>query len=166
MSNTQNGVETRTTTTVELFEIITEKNHALRAFGALLKTARLSDFDSGECYKGTPGEQEAANLQWGLSMLLDLYLTDQEQALKNFADEYLESDDYLIESAYLFYGMFKEGAFIPGKGTLDRFRKVLKGLETVIARNSVLRPKAEDLKASMIKHVQPQQVRNIDQGGA
>ena len=165
MSNKQNEVETsstRTTTPFELFDTITEKNNALRAFGALLRSANLSDFDS-ENY--VPDKKsEADSLQWGLSGLIDLFLADQEQTVENFADEYHESDEWMIRSVSDSIKLVEEGMWSTGYMPRDHFQTALEKLETVIGRNEIYKPMAEALKASLLKHAPPQVVQNIAQG--
>lgn len=169
MFDDQNEVEAsqqHTTTPFELFDIITEKNHALRAFGALLRSANLSDFDSDSYFKGSKGRFDTENLQDGLSKLIDLYLADQEQAVESFADEYGERDEWMIRDINGLINLAKEGAFLNGHIPTDRFLGALNNLETIIARDQSLRPMAEALKASLMKYSPLQAVRDIDQEGA
>lgn len=169
MRNTQNEVVAspqHPTTPFELFDTIHEKNHALRAFGALLRTADLSEFVHGNFVKGSPGESEAESIQYGLSQIVNLYLADQEQTVEAFADEYHESDEWLISSASSTIKLFEEGIWNPGHIPMDRFSEALEGLETVIARNPTLSPIAVALKASIIKHIPTAMSHNNDQGEA
>jgi len=168
MSNTQDEVKSSTprpTPPYEFLETITQKNNALRAFGALLRTADLSGFDSGNYIPEK--KDEAESLQWGLSGLIDLYLADLEQTGEAFADEYHDGDIWLIESASSTIRLFEEGMWNRGHIPMENFSNAIEGLNTVIARNPVLMPVAEAIKASIMKHIpQHKTVQNRDQGEA
>lgn len=141
----------KNTTPSDLFYIITEKNHALRALGALLGTAKLSAFDSENYLPGSQGKFEVENLQFGLSKLIDLYLDDMERTVATFADEYLDSDEYLVERAAALVKMTEEGASITGHIPKAQFCETLGNLQTVIDRKGVYSSMAGNLKTSLMR---------------
>lgn len=166
MPSNKNGVATSSKPTItppDLRDTLAENNLALRAFGTLLGTAKLSDFDSDNFYQGTQGKFEAESLQYGLSKLIDLYLANQEQVLESYVDEYIESDEYLLEKASELIKVTEEGAFITGHIPLAPFCKAINGLETIIDRNPTFRPMAEALKDSIMKYAPPEAKQNTQQ---
>lgn len=138
-----------TLTPLQLREIITEDNTALRALGALLRTARLADFDRDAYYDR---KDEADRLQHGLCQLVNLYLEKQERVLDTYAEQYQSSDEYVLEQAAGVWEAVKQGAFLTGYGAKRRLREVLTDLETVIERDGQGRPRAEELKAAILQH--------------
>ena len=122
MSNNQNGVEnsSKNTTPIDLLETIQSKNHALRALGALLSTAKLSSFDTESCIQGSQAMFEIENMQYGLSKLIDLYIDDLEQTIEKFADEYEKSDESRIKSVLFLIKLSEEGAWPEGRIPIER----------------------------------------------
>ena len=156
----------RKTTPSDLFDIITEKNHALRALGALLGTAKLSEFDSEKFTPGSQGKFDADNLQLGISKLVNLYLDDLERTLSDFSEEHQNSDEYLVDRSASLIKMAEEGVFRAGCIPEATFLETLVDLETVIDRKGVYSLMAGNLKTSLMKLAPPKLRPDVDQGGA
>ena len=59
----------------DIYDKLSGHNYALRAFAALLRSSDLADFaDQGLSDTLKSGDFETANLRWGLSQIIDLYL--------------------------------------------------------------------------------------------
>lgn len=168
MPSNQNGVKSCSKATIsplDLRDIISEDNYALRAFGTLLSTAKLSDFDSDNYIPGSEGKIEAEGLQYGLAKLIELYLAKQEQVLDNFAEEYRESDEYILQRTSRLIKLTEEGMWTSGCIAAESFFNALDGLETIIGRNPTLKPMAEEMKSSLMKYAPPEAAKNSKQEG-
>jgi len=169
MRNNQHEVEAsnqQSTTPFDLLEAIQDKNNALRAFGALLETAKLSNFDPDTFLQDSPRRRNALDLQNGLSGIINLYLADQEQALEDFSVEYGESEEYMLRYTAGLVNMAKEGAFLKNRIPQKRYLEALGRLETVIAGNGKYCDMAKALKTSLVKYAPLMEVQDVDQGGA
>jgi hypothetical protein len=168
MSSITNEVKASSKTTltpIDLLETLQEKNFALRAFSVLLGTARLSDFDSEQYPKHSKGWAETENLQTGLSKLLDLYITDLEQTVDEFAFEYGQSDLWKLQWASDLIRQTKEGAWTTPHIPRNQFSQAMDGLETVIDNDAGFKPMAEALRISIMKYAPPLSNRDNTKGG-
>lgn len=84
-------------TPLDLQDAFDEACHAPRALSALIKTARLSHFDPGECRDGSLADHIAQDLQWGLSKLIDLCIDSQARIVDSYVARYQDSDEHLLK---------------------------------------------------------------------
>ena len=144
------------TTPLELRDQISEENDALRAFAVLLSTANLSEFDSSKFLKDTTSGRRAAleaqALQYGLAKLIDLYLDRQERMVNAFAEHYLESDEWRLQTASKLVQMVRGGAWGSGQLAQQKLLEAVNLLSQVIACGGHLRPMAEDLQQEAFQH--------------
>jgi len=164
MPSTTNGVRTTPAirTSFDLCEAILEKNDAFRALGALLSSARLSEF-APDNYTPTVkivGER----LQAGLNQLFHLIIDDQERTIERFMQEYSDSDEHFLTKAAGSLKLAKEGAFNGGRISENIFKQTMEGLHSVISRNSGLRPVAEAMVEALDQYA-PLTVRKVANGG-
>ncbi len=151
----------------ELRDQILCDNAALRALSVLLRTAKLSEFDTGYFTKGTPAETKAQELQYGLGLLLDFCLDRQEGMLEDYAQQYLESDEYRLKNATRLISMARRGAFIPGVATLHRLQEALDGLNRIIASGGELQPMAEQVRQELLNlHLFKESVSEVEGSAA
>lgn len=164
MPSNTNGVNATPSfrNSIELCETLLGKNHSFRALGALISSARLSDFDPDR-WEST-GKAEAEHRQSGLGQLFELIIDDQERAIEIFMREYFDSDENFLEAAACTLNLAKEGAFIDGRIPERDFKKIMEGLHAVISRDSGLRPAAEAM-VEAIDHYAPLTVRKVTNGG-
>lgn len=144
--------------------------HAPRALSALIRTARLAQFDAGECSKGTAlADQLADDLQWGLSKLIDLCIDSQTRIIDSYVAQYQESDECLLEKAEQKIHSAKSGAY-SGSNLLRELQEAENLCETVIGHNGYLVDKAEVMLSSLLneglyKCVVPSKGRNKQPAG-
>lgn len=148
---------------LELCETILEKNRSMRALGALLSSARLSDFDPGSL--SPAGKDEAEDRQAGLGQLVELIVGDQERAIALFREEYLESDERWLQAAADTLKMVKAGCFIGERIPASTFKEIMEGLHMVIERDAGSRPVAEAMVEAVGQYA-PLSVCKVAKGGA
>ncbi len=117
---------------------------ALRAVAALLKESSLGCF-SDELY-GEKMKHEAADLRWGLSQVIELCLDRQEKTLSDYADQYHNSDQYIVKRASDVINMIEHGAFNSIHASVERMRENIASLDIVINRDGELKSKALHLR--------------------
>lgn len=137
-------------THLDLQDAFDEACHAPRALSALLRTARLSQFDAGECSKGTTlADQLANDLQWGLAKLIDLCIDSQTRIIDSYVAQYQESDECLLEKAEQKIHSAKSGAYT-GSNLLRALQEAESLCETVIGHNGYLVDKAEVILSNLL----------------
>lgn len=136
----------------DLAETVREQNLALRAFACLLRDADL-DYFIGATYEEN-FKAEASNLKWGLFQLIELCVDRQDKTVSDYADQYYNSDLYIVKSAVGTIEMMEQGAF---RDALARLRDVIKDLDIVINRGGELKDKAlhlKDICLANIEHIE------------
>lgn len=96
-------------TPFDLQDAFDEACHAPRALSALIKTARLSHFDPGECREGSLADHIAQDLQWGLSKLIDLCIDNQARIIDSYVARYQDSDERLLRGVNATLEQIKAG---------------------------------------------------------
>jgi hypothetical protein len=129
-------------TPLDLQDAFDEACHAPRALSALIKTARLSQFSSGECSTGSLADQIADDLQFGLSKLIDLCIDSQTSIIESYVAQYRDSDENLLEEAEHKIRRAKDG-FFTGSTLQKELCEAERLCETVIGRNGYLVDRAE-----------------------
>ncbi len=129
-------------TPLDLHDAFEAACHAPRALSALIKTARLAQFDSGECRTSSLADQIADDLQGGLSKLIDLCIDDQARIIEAYVAQYQDSDEYLLENAERKISHAKAG-FFTGSTLQKELCEAESLCETVIGRNGYLVDRAE-----------------------
>jgi hypothetical protein len=136
----------------DIYDKLSNHSVALRAFGALLRSSGLNDFADaayGEGYK-----HEASNMRWGLSQIIELYLSHQERILSEHLDEYHKTDTALIKRARISISMVEQRAFVSREVTANKLRSTISDLDIVINRNGDLQETALQLKGVCLKYIQ------------
>lgn len=140
----------------DIYDKLSGHNYALRALGALLRSSALDDFADpllGDTLKSD--NFEAANLRWGLSQIIDLYLDHQERILKEYVNQYHESDTCLVKWAKSAIDMVEHDAFTTKDAAINKLRETVKDLDIVINRDGELKGTAEELKAYCMTYLRP-----------
>ncbi|KAB2889329.1 MAG: hypothetical protein F9K32_13095 [Desulfobulbaceae bacterium] len=150
------GVETtaQTTTTtpitpLDLREILEDASTAMRALGELIKTARLSDFANPVI--GSEGEAYSRDIQYGLGKIIELCLDDQKRIVDRYAEQYLDSDEYLLERAESIFSMAQHSAFDIER-TWQALSEAMQLAETVGSRGGILADRAKVLECRILGH--------------
>ncbi|SHH30058.1 hypothetical protein [Desulfofustis glycolicus] len=139
-----------TLTPLNLQEIITEDNAALRALGTLLRTARLAEFDSSTFNQSHKADID--ELQHGLYLLISLYLEKQERVLQACAEQYQKSNEYLLRLSATRLKMVVGGAIESAQHARKTLLLAIRDLDTVIEGDNEFKPAAEELKAAILQH--------------
>lgn len=155
MPSKKNGVNTTPAfrNSDDFCQTLLKKNCAFRAFGELIGTAQLSNFDPTE-HEGQRKEQ-VDQLQYGLQMLFNLLITDQEQAIARFQQQYRESDEHILRSASRILQMTEEGAWPEGHIPEETFKKTIADLQTTIAKGGPNKPFAEEMVTALKQSAPP-----------
>jgi len=134
---------------IDIYDKLTAHNFALQAFGALLRSSALDDFaDQGLADRIEPVKDvRASNLRWGLSQLIELYLSHQERILTEYVDQYNESDTCLLKGASHLISAVQQRAFVSREVAITKMREAISSLDIVINRNGELQDKALYLKS-------------------
>jgi len=132
-------------TPLELLDAFEEACHAHRALSALIGTARLAQFDSGECYAGTPAIQIASNLQWGLSKLMDMCVDSQSRIINSYAARYQNSDENLLRKVKATLEQVKAGCFRGDKLKME-LTAAMGITQVVVQRGDMLASHARELE--------------------
>lgn len=138
----------------DIYDKLSSHNYALRAFAVLLRSSDLHDFadqDLGETMKSD--DFEAANLRWGLSQIIDLYLAHQEMILKGYVDQYFKSDMHLVEHAKFIIDDFRLSNYTSKDVAIRELCDEVANLDTVINRDGELKGKAEELKETCLRYL-------------
>lgn len=138
---------------IEIYDTLTEHNYALRAFGALLRSSDLTDFNSENCIPGSLAEIKADDLRYGLSQIIEVYIAKQEQILNSYVDQYEESDFWRIKRASQLISL--AGAYASNEMADVELREAHILLENVIARGGDLSLKAASMKESILQRITP-----------
>lgn len=75
-------------TPTDLYNALSEDRAALLAFGELLRTARLSEFDQGMFSTALSADKVAEERQHGLARLLNLCLESQQRIIDSYLEQY------------------------------------------------------------------------------
>ena len=137
---------------IDIYDEMLAHGAALRALGELLRSADLAGFSEGAYGEGH--KDQAADLRWGLSQIIDMYLARQEGILSKYVDQYHKSDICLLKSAGGLISAVEEGAFKSEEVAANRLREVIADLDTVIGRQGDLAEKAITLKARCKEMIQ------------
>lgn len=129
-------------------------NYALKAFASLLGSSELSDFADhypADVYKESNYEADA--LRFGLSQIIDLYLTHQERIIEEYVDQYHKSDICLVKWAKSTIDMVERGAFTTKDAAINPLREAVGNLDIVINRDGELKGKTEEIKETCMKYL-------------
>lgn len=140
----------------DIYDELSGHNYALRAFGALLGSSALHDFadqDLGDTLKSD--NFKAADLRWGLSQIIDLYLEHQERVIKAYVKQYLESDYERIRYVKTNIELVDQGAFGTKEAAIDALHKAIENLDIMINRGGELKGMAEELKDYCMTYLRP-----------
>lgn len=140
----------------DIYDKLSEHSFALQAFGVLLRSSGLSDFadqELDECLQPQKNVR-AANLRWGLSQIIELYLAHQESILTEYLDEYYKTDVALIKRARSTLSMVEQGGFISREVVVNKLKGTIRDLDIVINRRGDLEEKAQELKGTCLKYIQ------------
>ncbi|MFA7185461.1 MAG: hypothetical protein WC082_11230 [Victivallales bacterium] len=110
----------------KLYDELTGRNWALRAFGALLESADLEN-------KFGNSNPDGAEYRWGLNQIVELYIDHQERKLNELHDKVFNSPEEVIKAAESNCEMIRNGAFLSGEAALETCRKELVKVNRVIA---------------------------------
>lgn len=138
----------------DIYDEMHSHNFALRAFGTLLKSSDLSDFADrslGDSLKSN--NFEAADLRWGLSQIIELYLSHQERLLSAHVEQYKKSDAHLVRQGQRSISMIEQGAFVSREVAINHLRDAVNDLDIVIERNGELQDKAMQLKRICLDYI-------------
>lgn len=154
MLDRSQGVETTSQippirTPFDLQEALEEERYAIRALSELIKTARLSAFDSEWAEKGSLAYTIAQDLQFGLSKLLGICIDRQATIVDSYVDQYKDSDEYLLKHAETRLRMAEEGAFRP-EGIKLELTKALGVTTVVVQRGGYLADAAKALETRIV----------------
>lgn len=129
-------------------------NYVLRDFATLLMSSDLSDFATQNLEDTLKSDDfEKANLRWGLSQIIDLYLEHQERILTEYVDQYYESDIHLVRHAKFIIDAAGHGAYTSKDVAIRKLRKEAANLDTVINRDGELKEKASELKETCMGYL-------------
>jgi hypothetical protein len=138
----------------DIYDKLSGHNYALRALGALLRSSALDDFADpllGETLKSD--NFKAADLRWGLSQIIDLYLAHQEMILKGYVDQYFKSDYELVRRSKSIIEMVDQGGFTTKDAAANALREAVGNLSVVIDRGGALKENAEKLKEECLTYL-------------
>lgn len=140
----------------DIYDKLSAHNYALRAFGALLQSSDLFSFaDQNLADTMKSNNFEAADLRWGLSQIIDLYLAHQESILAGYVDQYSKSDICLMRRAKYLIGSMDRGGYQTKNVAIRELREAADILDTVISHDGELKEKAEELKSRCMEYLQP-----------
>ncbi|ADW16455.1 hypothetical protein Despr_0271 [Desulfobulbus propionicus DSM 2032] len=144
-------------TPLDLQDAFDEACHAPRALSALIKTARLSYFDPGECRDGSLADHIAQDLQWGLSKLIDLCIDEQARIVAGYVDRYQDSDEHLLRKVTATLEQIKTGWYGNDQVKMELTR-ALACTAIVAQRGDMLSSHAMELEGrikALLKEKQP-----------
>lgn len=138
----------------DIYDKLECHSYALRALGSLLKSSALADFADQDLEDTMKSDDfEKANLRWGLSQIIDLYLAHQERIIKEYVDQYFKSDMYLVRQAKFIIDSIDRGAYTSKDVAICKLREVVANLDTVINRDGELKEKASELKETCMGYL-------------
>lgn len=139
----------------DIYDKLDSHSYALRALGTLLKSSALADFADQDLEDTMKSDDfEKANLRWGLSQIIDLYLAHQERIVNEYVDQYFKSDMYLVGHAKFIIDDFRLGNYTSKDVAMRKLREEVANLDTVINRDGELKGKAGELKETCLKHLE------------
>lgn len=138
----------------DIYDKLDSHSYALRALGTLLKSSALADFADQDLEDTMKSDDfEKANLRWGLSQIIDLYLAHQERIVNEYVDQYFKSDMYLVGHAKFIIDNFSLGAYTSKDVAIRELRKEVANLDIVINRDGELKEKAEEIKETCMRYL-------------
>lgn len=138
----------------DIYDKLDCHSYALRALGTLLKSSALADFADQDLEDTMKSDDfEKANLRWGLSQIIDLYLAHQERIVNEYVDQYFKSDMYLVGHAKFIIDNFSLGAYTSKDVAIRELRKEVANLDIVINRDGELKEKAEEIKETCMRYL-------------
>lgn len=115
----------------------------------MLRSSDLHDFADERLAASLKSDNyEASSLRWGLSQIIDLYLEHQERILKEYVDQYHESDICLMKWAKVVIDDMDQGAFTTKEAAINKLHEAIGNLDIVINRNGELKEEAENERNS------------------
>lgn len=149
----------------DIYDKLSGHNYALRAFAALLRSSGLADFaDQGLSDTLKSNDFEAANLRWGLSQIIDLYLAHQESILSGYVDQYHNSDYELVRRSKYLLGMVDQGAFTTKDAAINALREAVGNLSVVIDRDGGHKAKAQEPKEECLRYLKQLRGKEAESG--
>lgn len=149
----------------DIYDKLDCHSYALRALGTLLKSSALADFADQDLEDTMESDDfEKANLRWGLSQIIDLYLAHQERIVNEYVDQYFKSDMYLVGHAKFIIDNFSLGAYTSKDVAIRELRKEVANLDIVINRDGELKEKAEEIKETCMRYLK-QLAGKVKEGG-
>lgn len=132
----------------DIYDEMHSHNFALRAFGTLLRSSDLVDFAGEDTH-----DLEASDLRYGLSQIIELYLSHQERLLSAHVEQYKKSDAHLVRQGQRTISMIEQGAFVSREVAINHLRDSVNDLDIVIERNGELQDKAMQLKRICLDYI-------------
>lgn len=149
----------------DIYDKLDSHSYALRALGTLLKSSALADFADQDLEDTMKSDDfEKANLRWGLSQIIDLYLAHQERIIKGYVDQYFKSDMHLVGHAKFIIDAAGHGAYTSSDVAMRDLREEIANLDTVINRDGELKGKAAELKEACMRYLK-QLEGKVKEGG-
>lgn len=138
----------------DIYDKLDSHSYALRALGTLLKSSALADFADQDLEDTMESDDfEKANLRWGFTQIIDLYLAHQERIVNEYVDQYFKSDMYLVGHAKFIIDNFSLGAYTSKDVAIRELRKEVANLDIVINRDGELKEKAEEIKETCMRYL-------------
>lgn len=132
----------------DIYDEMHSHNFALRAFGTLLRSSDLIEFADQDTH-----DLEASDLRFGLSQIIELYLSHQERLLSAHVEQYKKSDAHLVRQGQGTISMIEQGAFVSREVAVNHLRDAVNDLDIVIDRNGELQDKAMQLKRICLDYI-------------
>jgi hypothetical protein len=129
----------------DLAQELFNHSYALKAFGALIGNSGLSYFADIELdqYLAPTKNINAANMRWGLSQLLDLYLEKQERIVSAYTDRYNQCDYIILTDAEKGIDLCKQGMWNTYEAATEALESGILNLDGVIERSDEFRDRAK-----------------------
>lgn len=129
----------------DLYDDLTGRNWALRAFGALLESADLGSHFSDNHANG-------AEFRWGLNQIVELYIEHMERRLNTIRSKSLKNPDAYIKGALDAYENVNKGAITSYEVNLEIVRMALNRINVVISKYGTKEyPQAENVRQNLLK---------------
>lgn len=138
----------------DIYDKLDSHSYALRALGTLLKSSDLYEFADVDLSDTLKSDNfEASNLRWGISQIIDLYLTHQERILAEYVDQYHKSDIALVRHTKFIIDAISQGAYRSKDVAIRELCEEVANMDTVINRDGELKGKAEKIKETCMGYL-------------